>query len=110
MHKLLTKPIIRKLKLNWDKDYEHCRPVAKLFGGGACTWLVMAMDEDDDTLLALCDLGMGSPELGYVSLKDLQSLKFPPFGLPVERDIHWEASQSMKKYCDEARQSKRITA
>lgn len=110
MQTLLTKPIIRKLKLNWDKDYEHCRPVTKLFGGGACTWLVMAMDEDNDTLLALCDLGMGSPEMGYVSLRELQSLKFPPFGLPVERDAWFTATQSMKKYCEDARIAQRITA
>ena len=109
MQTLLTKPIIRKLKLNWDKDYEYCRPVTKLFGM-SCTWLVMAMDEDNDTLLALCDLGMGSPEMGYVSLRELQSLKFPPFGLPVERDRWFKATQSMKKYCEDARIAQHITA
>jgi hypothetical protein len=36
-----------------------------------------------------CDLGMGCPELGYVSLSELEEAKFPPFGLGVERDIYF---------------------
>ena len=28
-------------------------------------------------------------ELGYFSLKELESVR-GPFGLPIERDIHWQ--------------------
>ena len=34
----------------------------------------------------MCDLGFGSPELGYVMLSELESLDVG-FGLGIERDI-----------------------
>jgi hypothetical protein len=43
-------------------------------------------EEDDFIMFGLCDLGY--PELGYVSLNELQSVK-GPFGLGIERDLHW---------------------
>jgi len=39
-------------------------------------------------LFGLCDLGLGFPELGYVSLTELMELK-GPMGLAVERDLCW---------------------
>ena len=35
-----------------------------------------------------CDLGLGSPEWGYVSLRELESVKLP-FGMGIERDIYF---------------------
>lgn len=102
MTKLLTKAHITKLKSNWDKSYEHCRPVVRFFGGGDCQWIIFAMDEDNDTLVGWCDLGQGNyPEYGYVSLTELQSLRFRPFGLGIERDQSFKPTQSMKKYIDD---------
>ena len=44
-------------------------PVVKLFNPmGPATWLLCELDADGDTLFGLCDLGVGEPELGYVSL------------------------------------------
>jgi hypothetical protein len=45
-------------------------PVVKLFTPDAgATWLLTELDPDDqDTAFGLCDLGLGCPELGYVSL------------------------------------------
>ena len=57
-----------------------------------------------DTMFGLCDPGMGAPELGYVSLSELESIKFPPFGLPIERDIHFEPRQTISEYAKEARE------
>ena len=64
--------------------------VVKLFTpDGPATWLISEMDPDDpDRLFGLCDLGLGSPELGYVSLAELTTLR-GPLGLPVERDEHF---------------------
>lgn len=41
----------------------------------------------DFLFFGLCDLGYGG-ELGYVSLSELQSLRLP-FGLGIERDLHF---------------------
>lgn len=106
--KLLTKDHIKRLRNNHARDTG--RPVVKLFGGGACTWLISQMAEDNDSLFGLCDIGHGSPELGYVSLKELEDLRFPPFGLGVERDIHFKPTKNLKRYADEARVAGRICA
>ena len=108
---LMTKQIKAKLLLNGDvKDHDH-QPVVKFFGGSACTWLITEMDYiDEDTMYGLCDLGMGYPELGNVSLKELESMKFPPFGLGVERDLHFKADKTLSQYHNEALEQHRIIA
>jgi len=35
-------------------------------------------------------LGPDCDEWGYFSLRELMSVRFPPFGLPLERDLHWK--------------------
>jgi hypothetical protein len=45
---------------------------------------------------------MGEPELGYVSLFELQSVR-GKLGLPIERDLHFEADKSISAYAEEAR-------
>ena len=46
--------------------------------------------DDDFIMFGLCDLGMGFPELGYVSLNELQAIT-GPLGLGIERDPYWHA-------------------
>ena len=62
-------------------------PVVKLFNPcGAATWLLTEIDPDDETVAwGLCDLGMGFPEFGTVSLTELAEYRgrfglerFPP--------------------------------
>ena len=65
---------------------------------------------DDDTMFGLCDLGLGYPELGNVSLSELQSIKFPPFQLGVERDLHFKADKTLSQYHNEAIEAHRIIA
>jgi len=109
--KLLTKQIEKKLKAQAEfRNANKHKPIVKFFGGGACTWLISEMDADGDTLFGLCDLGFGCPELGYVSLSELQNLKFPPFGLGVERDLHFKADKTLVEYAEEAREYERIVA
>jgi hypothetical protein len=55
----------------------------------------------------LCDLGLGFPELGYVSLREITALR-GPLGLPVERDMHFIAEKPLSAYADEARVKGRI--
>lgn len=79
-------------------------PVVKLFTPDAgFTWLLTEIDPDDpDRAFGLCDLGMGYPELGYVSLSELSSLR-GALGLPVERDLHFTPARSLSAYAAEAR-------
>ena len=48
--------------------------------------------------------------MGSVSLSELKSLKFPPFGLGVERDLYFKAEKSLLEYWEEAREAGRIVA
>lgn len=58
---------------------------------GVGTWIILECvektDDGDYILYGLCDLGYGY-ELGNVSLNELKSLKIPPFGLGIERDLY----------------------
>jgi Protein of unknown function (DUF2958) len=60
------------------------------------------LDPEHDLAFGLCDLGMGEPELGYVSLTELSTVR-GKLGLPVERDEHFNANKSLPAYADEAR-------
>jgi hypothetical protein len=100
-----------------DADNEHLhdpRPVVKLFNPcGAATWLLTELmepeDPEDDTLVyGLCDLGFGSPELGYVSLRELREVRLFGGALAIERDIHFTAKKTLGEYAAEARRLGRI--
>jgi hypothetical protein len=101
--KLITREIELKLKKNMALPEGERVPVLKFFGGGACTWLIS--EKEGDILFGLCDLGLGCAELGYVSLSELESLKFPPFGLGVERDSWFEPDKTLSEYADPRRRA-----
>jgi hypothetical protein len=108
--KLLTQSIRRKLEQN-----HHLRikceslghkfdpfPLVKLFTPDAgATWLLTELDPDGDTAFGLCDLGLGCPEMGYVSLKELASIR-GKLGLPIERDRHFYPTKPLSSYLNEA--------
>ena len=81
-------------------DFE---PVVKLFNPcGAGTWLLTEIDPDDETVAwGLCDLGMGFPEFGTVSLAELASYR-GPLGLGIERDLHFKARGPISAYIEAA--------
>jgi hypothetical protein len=91
-----------------DEDFEP-PPVVKLFTPDAgCTWLLSEIDPDDpDHAFGLCDLGMGCPELGYVSLNELATVR-GKLGLPVERDLYFTPKGAISAYADNARLRGRI--
>ncbi len=109
---LFTPEIEARLLENGRKNAERIaadgntidfRPVVKLFTpDAACTWLITEIDpEDSDIAHGLCDLGMGFPEIGSVSLTELRALR-GRLGLPVERDLHFEADKTLSAYANEA--------
>ena len=86
-------------------------PVVKLFTPDAgCTWLLTELDPDDpDIAFGLCDLGMGFPELGTVSIAELESVR-GRLGLPVERDLSFNPTKTLSAYAEEAREHGAIRA
>ena len=75
--KLITKEIEKKLRANVGKGFRNTKPWLKLFTPfGSATWLISELHDhgEDIHLFGLCDLGMGYPELGYISLKEIEDL------------------------------------
>lgn len=115
--KLFTKQQLDQLIANGRKqdpvrgtdDEIDFKPVVKLFNPcGAGTWLLTEIDPDNpDIAFGLCDLGF--PELGSVSISEIESIRLP-LGLRIERDRHWTAKKTLSAYADDARLSGRIVA
>ncbi|WP_018898933.1 DUF2958 domain-containing protein [Rhizobium sp. 2MFCol3.1] len=88
------------------READHI-PVVKWFTPWAnATWLVTEM-EPDGRCFGLCDVGHGTPELGYVSVEELESIK-GPWGLRIERDLHFRATRPLSEYTIAARAAQRI--
>ena len=110
---LITAAQMQQLRLNGLASVRGVSidpyPVVKLFTpDGAATWLLTELDPaDDDTAFGLCDLGLGCPELGYVSLAELRTVR-GRLGLTVERDRHFQADKPLSAYADQAHQTGRI--
>jgi hypothetical protein len=85
-------------------------PVVKLFTPDAnATWLLTELDPDRPTIaFGLCDLGLGCPELGYVSLDEIVSVR-GPLGLAVERDEHFAETRTLSVLAKLARRAGRIS-
>jgi hypothetical protein len=109
--KLLRNGQLRQQREQEDKPEPDFWPVVKLFTPDAgSTWLLTEIDpEDPDIAFDLCDLGLGHPELGSVSLSKLESLR-GQLNLPVERDLYFTATRTLSAYADEARAHGAIVA
>jgi len=83
---LLTKAQKNKMiKNHQDQDgTKDFKAVVKLFNPtGNDTWYLSELDPETNTAFGLCDVG--HPELGYVSLDELSTIKVG-MGLGIERD------------------------
>lgn len=106
--RLLTQGQRAQLIANGKDRGDHV-PVVKFFNPvGSGTWLFSELDEDGDTLFGLCDLGFGCPEMGSASLAEIAAVTLP-FGLAIERDLHFEGRFPLTIYADAARKCGGIT-
>lgn len=105
---LLTFELREKLLANGrQRDVDHA-PVVKFFNPfGTGTWLATELDEGGDILFGLADLGY--PELGSFSLEELSSLRLP-FGMRIERDIHFSSEIPISLWAEAARETGSIRA
>jgi Protein of unknown function (DUF2958) len=81
-------------------------PLVKLFTPDAnAIWLLTEIDPDNPALaFGLCDLGLGSPEVGYLSLDEIGNVR-GPMGLPIERDEHYQETRSISVLANLARRA-----
>ena len=121
---LITNEIRKQLEANYLETQEaenpgwrpyrnfDPRPVVKLFNPcGAQTWLITEIEPGTNNAFGLCDLGMGSPELGYVSIDELAALKLPGWrNMGIERDIHFNPVMTISEYAEQARETGSIAA
>ncbi len=117
--KLITQEIRDQLLTNWrigqlaeDTGVTHDpMPVAKFFNPvGSALWLITEMvDDHQDALFGLCDLGQGFPELGYVSLSELEDIDLMGGAFTIERDLYFTPKFPISVYAQAATSSSRIT-
>lgn len=90
------------------RDHE---PVVKLHSKyGKAIWLLSELDAANNIAFGLCDLGQGKPELSYVSINDLESIKHARLKVPmVEIDPAFEGKYPMSVYLEAARKNSRVT-
>ena len=106
---LITPELREQLIANGkNRETDHV-PVVKCFHPvGAATWLIYAMDpEDNDYLHCLADLGMGTPELGGVLLSELEGFR-GALGLGIERDLYFKPKHTIGVYAEATRMARRI--
>jgi hypothetical protein len=86
-------------------------PVVKLHSKyGKAIWLLSELDATNNIAFGLCDLGQGKPELSYVSITDLESIKHARLKVPmVEIDPTFDGKFPMSVYLEAAKQNKRVT-
>lgn len=99
--KLLTKGIIQKLEKHpfhsQDGMGDNARVLVKFFGGSSYTFLVTEGEKQEDgdwLLFGKATIGYDW-EWGYTLLSDLENLRFPPYGLGVERDLYMPATATV---------------
>jgi hypothetical protein len=89
--RLFTKEIDKKLfeQYKYGADLDKQMVVAKIFNpySNGVWYLLNSDPEDPDYIWAIVDLF--EPEMGSVSRSEFQTIKVPPFGLGLERDIYF---------------------
>ena len=111
--KLLTPALEEQLRANLVARFDALargerepdpKPVVRLFSPvGSATWLATEIDADG-IFFGLADLGFGCPELGSFALAEIEAVRLP-FGLTIERDLHFTASHALSVYAEAARRA-----
>jgi hypothetical protein len=101
--KLLTKAIEAKLPAFYSQEgrpLSEQRIWVKFFNPcGAGTWYGSEYDPETRTFFGYAQILPDGGELGYFSLDELESLQLP-FGLKIERDLHWDDETTLQTVVD----------
>ena len=87
-HKLLPQELVEQIPGLYETEDTPLedKVVFTHYFCGAADWYVCELDQETGEMFGHCDLGLGSPEWGYVRIQDLAELR-GQFGLPVEREL-----------------------
>ena len=103
--KLLTKEVLNRLPKLYSTEKVPLADkvlVAKFFGGGRGTWYAVEFDGEDTFFgYVVSPLGPDCDEWGNFNLSELQSVRFPPFGLPMERDMYFKPKTFKEEFPDQ---------
>ena len=93
--KLITKEIEKRLPglcETADMDNSEIKVPLKIFNPyGSGSWYIYEYSPDEMLGFGFANLGDDqNAELGYISLLELETLRVPPIGLPLERDKWWD--------------------
>lgn len=96
--KLITKEIEKRIAkyplYSQDGKGDKAKVICKFFGGSCWSWYATEgniLPDGDIEFFGLVVSNYGA-EYGYFTLSELTSIKFPPFGLGVERDMYFEGT------------------
>jgi hypothetical protein len=92
--KIFTKEILRRLprlEETAELPIEKQTVQVKLFGGAACSWYITSYNPDTNEAFGFVNLGdYINAELGMIDMNELLAIRFPPFGLHIERDLYFK--------------------
>jgi len=103
-HKMMTKELGKKIPPLYSQDGKGDEAIvyAHYFNPyGVGEWWILEWDGENE-MFGYADLGF--PELGYISLSELENVSIGGMELPIERDLHWqektlgEVKEAMSKY------------
>lgn len=90
------------IKFGTQSEEQDPMVLAKFFNpSGAGTWYAISYDAESRICFGYVT-GLGFDEYGYFSIDELESLRVPPFGLSIERDIHFTPCPMSQILKDEA--------
>lgn len=102
--KLITKEKeSRFAKIGFQGDELDPVVVAKFFNCGAGTWYAVEYDPQNRICFGYVT-GLGFDEWGDFSIDELESVKCPPFNLPIERDLYFP-EQRISEACPQLKES-----
>lgn len=100
--KLLTKELLAELPPLYSQEHNPDPTVIVKFFDPTGSWSWYAYEFDPKEGLFFGFVHGFEDELGYFSLAELQSVK-GPFGLGIERDLHWKPTPLSKVKSGEVR-------
>ena len=104
--KLLTKETRKRIpRIGGQEELGNDAIIhVKYFGGGSWSWFAtegepVLDDKGREVDFEFFGLVHGlEKELGYFYLSELQSIKFPPFNLGVERDLYFGTNRTLSEF------------
>jgi hypothetical protein len=103
--KLVSNGDVSRAAIEKDGNTPDHVPVTKLFTpAGGCTWLLTEYDAESGRFFGLCDLGLGFPELGYVSREEIEEVAFSRNPQVIERDRYFKGMHPLSVYAQAARE------